>query len=172
PEAVRELDAGELRDVLGVRAMAAPFPRKPENGVVVQIQKIAEGGLVTSLRSSYECQVIHPGFLLGLGHWTDGLGKSLEAPARNSTGRRQPRVQAGFDHKPNRKQSPHPCFILLSFLLTRPRRRRRMPGLRHESRVRRHAAASRPCGLSREQEAAPGNRTHPSSPAPGTAPDR
>ncbi len=37
-QAARELDAGLLGDVFGIRAVTTPFPRKPVDRAVVQVQ--------------------------------------------------------------------------------------------------------------------------------------
>ncbi len=53
-EASGQLDAGLLRDVLGIRPMATPLPREAIDRVVVQVHQLGEGGDVPALCTLYE----------------------------------------------------------------------------------------------------------------------
>src|SRR5262249_17058366 len=57
-ETACELDAGQLRNVFGIRAMSAPLERDAIDRRVVQIQQLAEGGDVPALRTPHETSQI------------------------------------------------------------------------------------------------------------------
>jgi hypothetical protein len=53
-QACRQLDAGLLCDVFGIRTVTTPFPGDAIDRVVVKIQQFGEGGYVPALRATYE----------------------------------------------------------------------------------------------------------------------
>ncbi len=82
-QAPSQLDAGLLGDVLGVGAMAAPFPGDPVDRRVVQVQKLGEGGGVAALRlpnETFQLLVVHAGFFV----WLPSIRRRRTPKAWNS----------------------------------------------------------------------------------------